>query len=140
VRRITILGLPLLLACQEPAPAFEASRTLGGVEISQEALNRGHRVYGNFCSSCHGPDGSGHGPSARSLASPPRDFREAIFRHKTTTGDRLPTDEDLLRTIREGKADSGMPGFPHLLEEDQRAVAHYIKTFSPRWADPGAAG
>ena len=42
------------------------------------------------------------------------------------------------RTLN-GRIDTGMPAFPGLTEADVIAVAHYLKTFSPRWQEPPEA-
>lgn len=140
MRTVTILGGLLVLSlagCGEEPPKFQGPMTLGGEQISAEILNRGHRTYVNFCASCHGADGSGRGPAAQGLRAAPRDFREGLF--KIASGSARPSDEQLLRVVREGRPDAGMPPFPHLLPEDREAVVHYLKTFSPRWTSPPAA-
>ena len=121
------------LACGEPAPRFTAPMTLGGVEVAPEVLNRGERVFMMYCASCHGEDGSGQGPAARSLVKPPRDFRAADFEYSSGGPGELPTDADLDLTIRNGRIDEGMPAWKGLTDSDRHAVIQFIKTFSPRW-------
>ena len=129
-----IAALALGPACGgEAEPRFSEPMVLGGQEVSAEVLNRGFKVYSLYCSSCHGRDGSGDGNAARSLFTKPRDFRQADFKYKSTDGDALPTDEDLLGTVLNGRVDTGMPGWNGLTPEDRQAVVHFIKTFSPRW-------
>jgi len=108
---------------------------LGGQTVSPEVLQRGARVYGLYCVSCHGPDGSGSSSASRSFASPPRDFREAQFQHVSGPEGSLPTDADLDLVIRRGLPGTGMPPWDGLSAEDRHAVIQYLKTFSPRWAD-----
>lgn len=129
-----MLGLAIV-ACGggEKAPQFTEPMTLGGVTVSAEVLNRGAHVYTLRCATCHGSDGSGQGPGSRALSEPPRDFREADFKYKSTGEGELPTDEDLAVTIRRGRVDRGMPAWPALSDEDVHAVVQYLKTFSPRW-------
>lgn len=127
------------LAACESAPRFEAPLTLGGAEIPAEVLNQGARVYEMRCASCHGADGSGSGSAGRALAQPPRDFRTAEFRYRSTADGELPTDADLERTIREGRIENGMPAWGTLTDADRHAVIQYIKTFSPRWRTGGAS-
>ncbi len=118
-------------------PEFEGPRNLGGEEIPAATLNRGRDLYLKLCVSCHGAKGDGQGPAASGLD--PRDFTTAQFRNKSTQGDALPTHDDLTRMIREGAVDRGMPAWNGLPEQDLDALAHFIKTFSPRWSEPGAA-
>ena len=132
--------LALCAACGgESGPRFTKPMVLGGQEVSPEVLERGLKVYSLYCSSCHGRDGSGQGNAARSLATKPRDFRQADFKYKSTDGDALPTDEDLLGTVLNGRVDTGMPAWNGLTPEDRQAVVQYIKTFSPRWQDDNSA-
>lgn len=133
-RSFVVMGL-LSVSCVEPEPRFKAPVNLGGREVSAATLNRGHRTYSLYCSSCHGADGSGEGNAARSLQTKPRDFRQAEFKYKSTEGDALPTDEDLSYTILQGRVETGMPAWNGLTDEDRDAVIQYLKTFSPRWAE-----
>ncbi len=135
---LALVGL-LSAGCVEPEPRFSAPMTLGGREVSVDILNRGHRTYSLYCSSCHGADGSGEGNAARSLQTKPRDFRQAEFKYKSTDGDALPTDDDLAATILGGRIETGMPAWNGLTPEDRDAVIQYIKTFSPRWQQPAEA-
>lgn len=138
--RVPLLAVPLLslsllgAGCKEPEPQFKQPMMLGGQKVSAETLNRGHRVYALYCSSCHGRDGSGEGNASHSLAVKPRDFRQAEFKYKSTGEDALPTDDDLSATILRGRVENGMPAWNGLTPEDRDAVIQYLKTFSPRWA------
>jgi mono/diheme cytochrome c family protein len=143
--RLVLTAILLVPVACEDAPKFHAPMTLGGVEVSAEVLNTGARVYEMRCATCHGADGSGQGSGGQALAQPPRDFRAADFRYKSTEGDTLPTDADLALTIREGRVENGMPSWRTLTAEDQHAVIQYIKTFSTKWqggaqAPVGGAG
>lgn len=122
-------------ACADGPPKFTAPMVLGGEQVSAEVLNAGHRSFELRCASCHGQDGSGHGPAASGLAEPPRDFRQADFKYKSSAGDDLPTDRDLDLTLRDGKLATGMPAFSGLSDDDRHAIIQYLKTFSPRWAE-----
>jgi mono/diheme cytochrome c family protein len=136
---LVALALPFMSACGESPPKFTAPMTLGGDTVAAEVLNAGERVYALRCTTCHADDGSGQGPASSGLKEKPRDFREAEFRYTSTGEGELPTDEDLHATIRNGRVDAGMPAFPGLTEADVVAVAHYLKTFSPRWQEPPEA-
>ncbi|RMG20193.1 MAG: cytochrome c [Deltaproteobacteria bacterium] len=103
---------------------------------AEESLKLGKRVYQRHCSGCHGLEGNGEGPAARWLDPKPRDFTLGTFKFRTTPSGFLPTDEDLLRTIREGVHGTSMPSWRLMPEVEQRAVIAYIKTFSDAWEDP----
>ncbi len=103
---------------------------------TEAELQAGERVYVEHCAICHGVDGDGAGPAAERLHPRPRDFREGLYKIRSTeTGD-LPTDEDLFRVITEGMPGTSMPGWSNILsEEERRQVAAYIKTFD-KFYDP----
>lgn len=98
----------------------------------------GTRVYAQRCAVCHGPDGKGNGPAAPSMFPRPRDFSSGVFKYKSTAAGDPPTDEDLLRTVRDGLPASAMPYFAGLLsEEELAAVVQQVKSFSPAFSHPG---
>jgi mono/diheme cytochrome c family protein len=41
----------------------------------------GRQIYKQYCAACHGPDGTGNGPVARSLRKPPSDLTTLAKRH-----------------------------------------------------------
>src|SRR3970282_1954049 len=63
-----------------------------------------------------------------------------------STGDRVPTDVDLFRTISRGMPGSAMPSWGHLTEEERWGLVHYVKSFAEKpWvvkppADPKGDG
>ena len=120
----------LAAGCQDK---FDEARTLGGVTVSADVLNRGHGIYRQHCATCHGARGDGRGPSAESMTPPPRSFRLGYFKYASTPKSELPTDADLRRTIRQGLKGTHMPAWSSLSDEDANAVIQYIKTFSNRW-------
>lgn len=128
-------------SCGEPPPRFSEPLVLGGKTVPPEVLQRGARVYGLYCVSCHGADGSGRANASRSFDRPPRDFREAAFEHVSGPPGSLPTDADLDFVIRRGVPGTGMPPWDGLPDEDRHAVIQFLKTFSPRWtAEAPVAG
>ena len=61
----------------------------------------------------------------------PRDFSSGIFKYKSTAAGEPPTDEDLLRTVRDGLPASGMPYFADLFSaQELTAVVQQVKSFS----------
>jgi cytochrome c oxidase cbb3-type subunit 2 len=94
---------------------------------------QGKYVYRQNCMICHGERGDGNGEMASQLDPKPRQFSIGIFKYRSTPPGKLPTDDDLLRTVREGRSGTAMGIFGHLPEEDLRAVVEYVKFFSRRW-------
>jgi mono/diheme cytochrome c family protein len=105
------------------------------VPIDAGLAKEGRAVYERYCLSCHGPRGDGRGYSAQWLDPPPRDFTSGIFKCRSTPSGSLPTDEDLLRTVRVGIFHTYMPPWKVLGNRATRAVVEYLKTFSPRWKE-----
>ncbi len=103
---------------------------LAGGAAGQDA-EAGERVYDRWCAECHGAEGEGDGPAATHMLPRPRDFVAARYQVRTTGTGQLPTDEDLLRVLRDGIPGTTMPGWPNLSSAEQRDVVAYLKTLSP---------
>lgn len=102
-----------------------------------EAQARGKSVYDAHCVECHGADGKGDGPSAAYLAPRPRDFSSGKYKIRSTETGSVPTDDDLIRSVRQGLYGSAMPGWDRILSDaDIRDVVEYVKTMSPQFATP----
>jgi mono/diheme cytochrome c family protein len=99
----------------------------------------GEELYGRYCAGCHGAAGDGKGPAADMLIVKPRDFTKGVFKFRTTPTGRLPTDDDLFRTITRGINRTSMPGWSLLPERERRALVDVVKGFHPPW-DEQAAG
>ncbi|MCB1228035.1 MAG: cytochrome c [Verrucomicrobiales bacterium] len=108
----------------------------GPVPVSMADYLQGRGVFQTQCAPCHGKTGRGDGEWAKGVETKPRNFREGLFKFRTTPAGKLPTDADLLRTLREGVSGTMMPAFTQMPDRDLRAVIAYIKSFSPRWKDP----
>ncbi len=97
----------------------------------------GRRLYARWCAVCHGPDGRGNGPAAPSLIPRPRDFTQGLYKYKSTPADDPPTDDDLIRVVREGLRASAMPYFRDLLSAVEiRQVVARVKAFSSAFSGP----
>ena len=118
--------------------AFRAG--LNAQPAANEAVVRGKRVYDARCVECHGSAGHGDGRAASILTPHPRDFTAGKYKLRTTETGSIPTDDDLLRTVRQGVYGSAMPGWEKILSEAElQDVVVYIKTLSPRFATELAA-
>jgi mono/diheme cytochrome c family protein len=118
-------------AASQPDPAQYADLTWPpGADLDRNSP-LGVRVFAQRCAVCHGPDGKGNGPAAPSMFPRPRDFSSGIFKYKSTALGEPPTDEDLLRIVRDGLPASAMPYFAGLLSsEELAAVVQQVKSFS----------
>jgi mono/diheme cytochrome c family protein len=92
-------------------------------------IERGAKVYGENCASCHGPTGYGDGPAASGLNPRPANLAWLS---------RMPMsrwDSFMFWTVSEGGAQFGtaMPGFKKSLSESDRwAVVGYIQAHLPQ--------
>ena len=132
------VGLAHPSAEYRPDPALYADLTWPpGADVDPGAP-LGARIFAQHCAVCHGPDGRGNGPAAPSMFPRPRDFSIGKFKYKSTAAGEPPTDEDLLRTIRDGLFASGMPYFAGLLStEELNAVVEQMKSFSVAFSQSG---
>jgi mono/diheme cytochrome c family protein len=134
------VALALPSAEYRPDPALYADLTWPpGAHLNRD-MSAGKRVFAQRCAVCHGPDGRGNGPAAPSMSPRPRDFSSGVFKYKSTAAAEPPTDEDLLRTVRDGLPASAMPYFAGLLSaEELNAVVQEVKSFSGVFSRPGSA-
>jgi plastocyanin len=97
----------------------------------------GRHVYERYCIQCHGERADGAGEVARWARPKPRDFRQGIFKFRSTPFGSLPTSADLERTIRGGLYGTVMPPFAAVSPRDRADVIAYLQTISPRWRTDG---
>jgi cytochrome c oxidase cbb3-type subunit I/II len=96
-------------------------------------VERGRLVYEQACAVCHGVAGDGRGMSAHMFVTQPRDFRQGIYKFRSTPTGSLPLDRDLFLTLSRGVRGTAMVSQIHLSDADRWAVVQYLKTFSPRF-------
>lgn len=101
---------------------LSACSTLDAPEPADRALVQGRSLYrSNGCMACHGPEGRGDGPLARTLSPPPRDFTNgaAFVRPRTV--------DAVADVIAQGvPASPSMPAYAHLGLDDCRRLASYV--------------
>ena len=98
----------------------------------------GKHVYEQHCAVCHGTTGDGNGEAAPRLTTKPADLSSGRYKFRSTPSGAAPTDDDLLRTLTRGVRGTAMVPQNHIPTAELRAVVEYLKTFSPRFADPGS--
>lgn len=136
---LAALGLVLVWNGAGWTPPARSASASDPTSESAAMLSRGRHVYTANCATCHGVNGDGNGMAAHMFRVGPRDFRQGVYKFRSTPSGLLPTDDDLLRTVTEGIRWTGMVGRPDLAEVDRRAVVQYLKTLSPRFAAEGPA-
>jgi mono/diheme cytochrome c family protein len=126
--------LPVLSGCSHPDETDTSQlKNVNVRSVDESVLADGERAYNMYCAGCHSEDGNGNGASAGFMHPRPRNFQEARFKFSSTRAGRLPRDEDLKRTIRNGLRGSAMPAWPLLPEQTVDSLVAYIKTFSDEW-------
>lgn len=99
-------------------------------------FEEGRFVFEQNCIVCHGQFGDGKGELAAGLTIKPRSFRTGVFKYRSTPAGKMPGNQDLKRTIRDGITGTAMGMFTNLRQEELDAVVEYIKGFSRKWKDP----
>ncbi|MBI4615347.1 MAG: c-type cytochrome [Planctomycetes bacterium] len=98
---------------------------------SQEDLSLlGADLFQRECAPCHGEAGRGDGPAARYLDPRPRNFTRRRFKIVSTRSGSLPTDRDLLETLRRGLPGSAMPAFVYLSDREREALVLHVKSLA----------
>ena len=92
----------------------------------------GKNVYDQHCAACHGINGDGNGPASVWLYPKPRNFSAGQFKIKSTPGQALPTDGDLLQSVTRGLPGSSMPSFSYLTTAERDDVVRYVKHLTAR--------
>jgi len=106
----------------------------GGPAPAPAGGSRGQAVYAAHCVECHGTEGKGDGPASHLMTPRPRDFTLGRYKIRSTESGSIPTDDDLLRSVRQGLYGTAMPAWQQILPDDDiRAVVSYVMTFSRRF-------
>ena len=114
----------VLFSCKTPGPT-----------AAMPTAHPGYRLYQAHCAACHGAKGFGNGPAAIALRVRPRNFREERYRYVSTLNG-VPTQEDLMQTIRSGRHFGAMPARPNLTDEEVRILAEYVREINRLgWVD-----
>jgi len=109
-----------------------------GLEIDKIKIAAGpvqgytHGLFRLHCVHCHGITGDGMGPTAFFLKPYPRDYRQGMYKFKSTTSNNPPTHADLVRTLTEGVSGTAMPSFKLLPKNDIDALVEYVRYLSFR--------
>ena len=108
------------IACRSQGPVTPL------ITLETAAALEGHTLFTAHCAPCHGPTGLGNGPAAIGLTVAPRDFFLERFRYVSTLNG-VPTDEDLVQSIRFGRRYGEMPANPQLTDAEVRTLAQYVR-------------
>jgi len=98
----------------------------------RDAEGNQHGLYRLHCAHCHGVTGGGDGPTAAFLNPYPRDYRQGVFKYKSTFGAAKPTHEDLKLVLVNGVPGTSMPSFRLLPDNEIEALIEYVRYLSAR--------
>jgi mono/diheme cytochrome c family protein len=112
---------------QSDLPVMQ-SKTIPPIDITKigepapDLIAKGNNIFTTVCSSCHGTDGKGDGPTAASLNPKPRNFTS---KEGWKNGSKL---SQIYKTLQDGIPGSGMASYEYLAPEEKFGLAHYIRT------------
>jgi cbb3-type cytochrome c oxidase subunit III len=107
--------------------------TVWSLRTTVAAQPRGKAVYDAHCVECHGAAGKGDGPSAAYLVPRPRDFTTGRYKIRSTEPGTMPSDDDLIASVRRGLYGTAMPAWDRILADgDITDVVQYVKSLSPQ--------
>jgi mono/diheme cytochrome c family protein len=91
---------------------------------SPELVNKGRELFKVNCTTCHGENGQGDGPSASMLNPKPRNFHSL---NRWKNGSKV---TQIYKTLEEGIPGGGMAPYNYIPPEDRFALIHFIRTFA----------
>ena len=101
-----------------------AQDTVNPVPATAPSLARGLEIYAQICAICHGVQGRGDGPLARTMVPRPSDFRVHMAEGHT--------EAQLFDWLSNGVPDTAMQGYAdELSTEDRWNLINYLQTFVP---------
>ncbi len=142
-----VVGVLVLIAVTLPGPsersflqeAHAKSAPLDETEVvgARRGLE-GYPLYVSQCARCHGLEGAGDGPGAKSptFTAIPRDLTTGHFQF-ISTNNGVASDADLRHVIVNGLHETGMPGFGALSEHQ---IESLVETVNVLWKDRPAPG
>ena len=135
VKRFGLVVVPVTLAGLAwggPSGYFDVIRANVNREVAVAAHRPadGRALFAQNCASCHGERGDGKGWAA--LTTKARYFGAEPFKFTATTGTRMPTDAQLIATLKRGIAGSSMPSFAALRDDELQALVGHVRALTRR--------
>lgn len=112
---------------EEPLKILESKEnqvpTLTNANVSE--ITHSKELFLRYCAACHGREGAADGPASRFLFPRARNFRRDSFRI-VSTGNAVPTVEDVAVVIRQGMPGTAMRAFPEFSQEQLLKLAEVV--------------
>ena len=110
--------IPIILFAHDWNAPKEAASRQNPVPKDAAAVERGQKLFEQFCANCHGKSGQGEGPVAAALKPKPANLAERAGHHP---------DGDFAWKIANGRG--AMPAFKNQLTENQIwDLTHFIQS------------
>jgi mono/diheme cytochrome c family protein len=100
---------------------------------SKPSIKRGKALFQENCTQCHGDKGDGKGITVNYSSPPPRNLTKGQYKLRSTPIGKIPTDEDMFKTLTQGMVGTTMPGWKVLSEPDRKSLILYLKTIAPKF-------
>lgn len=94
-----------------------------------DSTERARALYKSQCLLCHGAGGEADGPGAYLLFPPARDFTGGRFK-LASTANGVPSNDDLIATLRRGIPGTSMPSWDWMPEEDLQVLADHVRSLA----------
>lgn len=108
---------------------------------NRESALRGQTIYNKECTPCHGIKGDGKGFLAAGFDVKPRDFRQGMYKFRSTQNGEYPKLEDIQKFIKVGVSGTTMPAWGQFLNKEQIAdLANYLVVFSEDFTEAVMSG
>ncbi len=139
---VLLAGLSVLASCGDEQSSgggdgsgTAAAAKTGKPERTPETIAAGKEVFKAQCEKCHGPEGKGDGISKGVALPQPADFTQRRFKY-VSTENRVPSENDLFRTVSDGIAGTQMAGFKDTVREPDRWAAVYYLQELAKFENP----
>lgn len=116
----------LFATCQD-APSMRSPTD----PANGSAIDRGAALFARHCAICHGSDGSADTLVGSLLVPRPTAFADGLFK-LVGTQNGMPSDDDLVTTLRRGMPGSTMMAFDWLPADDLLALAQHVRALAVR--------
>jgi mono/diheme cytochrome c family protein len=109
---------------------MQSARVIPPVDVmkvgisSPDLIAKGKELFKANCSSCHGDNGQGDGPTALRLNPKPKNFH---LLDAWKNGSKV---SQIYKTLQEGITGSGMASYNYLSPEDRFGLIHYVRSFA----------